>query len=119
MKALFAAPLFVLGLSSIAHAEYLPSVKNVNVQVVSGGGLAAVQPYTLINVTINSCAPRRDLSVKTTKLTDGTVKIKVLDGENAMDCRALGVDREYTLQVSSDATGEKYVLLNPIAPSYQ
>jgi hypothetical protein len=118
MKALLAIPLFVLGMATSAHADNLIAVKNVSIDVIGGGGIAAVQPYAMLNVTVNSCG-RRNLSLEITDSDDGAKLIKVLD-DNAMDCEAVGTDKVYNLQISSDASFfQKYILLNPIAINYQ
>lgn len=120
MKAFLAIPLLVLGMASAAQAEpTIIAVKNVSIDVIGGGGIAAVQPYAMLNVTVNSCA-RRNLSVEVTDSEDGKAKlIKVLD-DNGFDCEAVGTDKVYTLSISSDASPfQNYLLLNPIAINYK
>ncbi len=122
MKALVLS-LLMVGFSIAAHAqapaqapESLAEVSKVSITVTGGGGLAAVQPYTMISVHVRSCA-QRQLSAKTEKVGN-VVSIRILDNNN-LECFGPTVDRKYELQVSSDATGEQYVLLNPIEPMFK
>ena len=115
MKKILPIFIYALGFSPFAQANELPPVSNVTVVVDKGSELAAVQPTARISFVIRSCRERK-LNVSTEK-TGNTVFISVseLDGS---DCRAAAMARKYTLQVSTDATSESYVLLNPIAPFY-
>ena len=56
------------------------------------------------------------MDIQTTEKSDGIVYITVSD-DGAEDCTTGSNEREYSMQVSSDASFEKYVLNNPIAAS--
>ena len=119
MKFLVLAAL-TLSLSNVAQAQSsvstnLPEVKDVSIEIIGGGGIAAVQPYTMINVTINSCAVK-SLDIQTTQ-SGSVTYIEIVDLQ-PIDCEAIGTDRVYKLQVNSDARNFKYVVKNPIAPTY-
>ncbi len=98
-------------------SEYLAPVKNVKILVKMPGEMLPVQPASFITFTITSCAKREDLVIEKAAKSYNEVEIKIVD-RNPMDCRMKGIDRQYTLQISSDASNEKYVLLNPLRAEY-
>jgi len=113
MKNILVVLVLSIGFSQFTYANELPRVGNISIVVKMGHELAAVQPTATIKFTIASCGPRL-LELNTRKKND-TVFITIYDKDDS-DCRAMEVEREYSFQVSSDASRENYVLLNPISP---
>lgn len=117
MKNLVMGTLCILCVSISAQSKSLPSLGNVNIEIHTGPSVAAVQPTTYLNFTFVSCR-ERDFVVTTRKSRSGTVKISVADNSGS-DCESKDTEKPYSLQISSDATSEKYILLNPLAPKYR
>ncbi len=113
MKKVLTSLILITGFAQIAYGNDLPQVSDVEIAIDMGPELATVQPTATITFTYASCGARNFQA--DTEKTGDTVVITILDQDDA-DCKAVAVDREYSLQVSSDATSEYYVLLNPIAP---
>lgn len=114
MKKIMFMALVLISMSAIA-SESLLALKNPRFTVFYSGASSAVEPYSEITVTIKSCEPRQ-LEIERKKI-ENTVFVKVIDLNNT-DCRSVGIERDYAVQVSVDAKGESYVLLNPILPEY-
>lgn len=95
-------------------SETLPNVSDVLVVVKHGPDLAAVQPYTTIVFKHISCA-EQEFSAQTEKVNN-VVYIRLTLDPDAVDCMGPVYIRDYKVQVSSDATGEQYVVLNPLEP---
>jgi hypothetical protein len=104
-----------LAMAEQTPVSQLPQVSQVSITVSDVGGIAAVQPTASVTVTMKSCDPLT-LKVETTPGGDGIVYVKVIN-TTLRDCRGKAQARRYTLQVSSDATFERYVVLNPIQPN--
>jgi hypothetical protein len=114
MSKLFLTLVILGSLSTFAltPVEMLPSVSQVKITVHDGGGLAAVQPWAYLSVKIWSCA-KLNLTVETEKKGE-IVYIRLANDVRNPDCYGAPSLFEYNKQISSDATFEKYVVLNPI-----
>lgn len=106
----FFVAMSLLSLTTVANAGYeidLQSVEYV-AKIAADGSLKKE-----IHVRHNSCS-KRNLSLDTSLLeTEGLVAIV---DESNIDCRAVGIDRVYTL----DTTGLKlFKLKNYLTPSFE
>lgn len=106
-----AAQSFAIDITSSDVAD-LPQLKGAAVSVKLPHPMTAVQPTAHVTFKYNSCAVRQ-FEGQIAK-ENGVYFIKIED-KKKWDCRARGVDRDYSVQISSDfRLGSQVVLLNPL-----
>lgn len=98
---------------SLKDSKNLPQISNSGIVVKQGPGFAAVEPTVLVKFSYVSCGTM-EFSAKTTETKDLLLVAVQLD--TPIDCMALGISREYTVQVASTRVQKPIVILNPVAP---
>lgn len=92
----------------------LVAIGNPTINVIMPPGMASVQPRAAIQFTYRSCR-KADFSLEKEDSLDAAnttlLKIKI---KSLLDCFGISRKRTYSLQVTSDYSRQKYVVLNPI-----
>lgn len=126
LRLLALVSIFLSAFSSTGHAltinaqdlAKLPAIQVVGVEVDSGPRFASVQPTAFLRVKHSSCAVM-PLEAKS-DVQSGVLFVTVTLPQGQVDCMAVGTEREYTLQISSDfRPGMRVVVLNPATTFYK
>lgn len=96
---------------SLEDSKNLPRISNSEIRVSNGPDRATVEPTYSVKFSYESCATM-GFSAKTTETADLFLVAIKLDSE--IDCRALGIVREYNVQISSTHISKPIVILNPV-----
>ncbi len=91
----------------------LPEVKVTGVHVWNGGGLAAVQPTATLEYMHESCSGYA-LDASTEEI-DGVLLVSLSVPPMVRECRGPARFRSHRVQIGSDFTGLRVLVLNPTA----
>lgn len=107
---LFASQSFAIQAIDTADIAQLPVLQNVKLTQTVVGPMLTVQPQALIEFTYRSCAPRFfEANIEEMK---GILFVSIIE-KIGLDCMGPTMEREYSVQYSSDATeNQKVVILN-------
>lgn len=106
---------FALPVDSQATAG-LPAIRVIAVEVDNGPRFAAVQPTAMLKFAFSSCA---EMSfVPSIEEENGVLFVSVKFPGLTFDCMGPSIEREYSVQISSDFRNS-VVVLNPVVKLYK
>jgi hypothetical protein len=99
-------------LLDVSILQNLPAIKVESVEVNRPHPLTPVQPTAFLKFKFASCASQR-LEAHTQE--EGRILLVAIQHlPNQMDCMGPSITRTYSLQITSDYSGQRVVVLNPI-----